>query len=314
MKNIYRLLVVAGLLLCAATFSEVQAQNMPLYTQYNLNRFVINPAVSGVDAGHIINFSHRSQWSNFPTAPVTNLLTYTGKFNRNGIGGMLYNDRSGSLEFTGFLGAYSYHIPINSTSKLSAGLSGQYLQYQLRPEAETLEDVDLTDPLLMDAMDGTNTLDASFGLYYYNDNGLYAGFSTPNIIRTKLGGSDMGTEFLTAQYYGFVGYKIATKNAIFNPSLLARKVTGAPFQVELNGQVWLANEQLMLGATYRTAESTLGLLFGFQIAKTFRAFYSYDASFNELSNYHSGSHEITLGVRLGNQSQPTDEDAPAVLD
>lgn len=305
MKKISLFAVIVCLMAWGTT---AQAQNIPLYTQYNLNPFIINPAVSGVEQGHSVNLNYRSQWTKFPTAPVTSLLTYTGKFKNNGLGLMVFSDKAGSMEYTGFLAAYSYHIALNSTSKLSIGMSMQLLNYQLRPSEETLEGVNLADPVIADALNGASYLEATGGLYYTNDNGLYAGLSAPNLIQTKIGGDanvQGDLKFLTTHYFAFAGYKIKTKHLTINPSVLARKVAGAPFQIELNGQLWFLDEQLMVGGTYRTAENTVAVLFGAELDKKLRFFYSYDASFNELSNYHTGSHEITIGFNIGREKMET---------
>ena len=89
----------------------------------------------------------------------------------------------------------------------------------------------------------------------------------------------------------------------FDPSVLVRKVAAAPFQVELNGKLWFLDEQIMAGAAYRTAENSVAFLLGVNIKNTFRVFYSYDAAFDELSNYHHGSNEITLGIRLNGKTK-----------
>ena len=98
----------------------------------------------------------------------------------------------------------------------------------------------------------------------------------------------------------------------FDPSILARKVAGAPFQVELNAKLWFMEDQFLVGTSYRTAEKSVAFLAGVQLAEAFRFVYSYDASFNELNNYHTGSNEITLGVRLGGKkktpAEPTSEE------
>lgn len=293
----------------ALAFSITNAQNMPMYSQYNFNPFVVNPAMAGIEKGHIVNFGYRSQWTNFPTSPTQRILTYNGQFSKNGLGLMLYNNVAGSLEFNGAMAAYNYNIPLNTSSNLSMGISMQLFRFQLRPAESTLTNLDLTDPIVIDAMNGTNTLESSFGVYYTHSSGLYAGFSTPNLIQTKLGGSDNieAGEGTDTQLFGFVGYKFNTKNLTIDPSLLVRKIAGTPIQLELNGKIWFLEETLMLGSYYKTGENTLALMMGANLDKTFCISYAYEASFNELSNYHNGSHTFVLGVHL---NKDTGADAP----
>src|SRR5438105_14030797 len=63
--------VVAGLLM--GTF--LQAQQKPEYTQYILNNYILNPALTGIENYTDIKISHRHQWVGLQDAPVTTYLT-----------------------------------------------------------------------------------------------------------------------------------------------------------------------------------------------------------------------------------------------
>lgn len=277
-------------------------QSVPLFTQYNLNPFVINPAAAGIDKGHQINFNYRSQWANFPTSPVTTVLSYQGQFNRNGLGLILFNDQTGSLTYQGASGAYNYQIPISEKYRLSIGLAAQFLRYQISVGEASLDNIDLTDEVIQEALGGVNQLDFNFGAFLQGENGLYAGISAPHLLNTKLGGVTTFNDlsYLSTHYFALVGYRTQGKSINLEPSVLVRKVANTPFQVEINNKFWFLEDQLMAGFSYRTAEQTVALMFGFDINRKYGLYYSYDASFNEISNYHNGSNELTLRVRFGN--------------
>ena len=54
------------------------AQQKPHYTQYILNQYIINPALSGIENYVDIKLSHRHQWSGLNGAPVTTYFTIQG--------------------------------------------------------------------------------------------------------------------------------------------------------------------------------------------------------------------------------------------
>ena len=50
---------------------NVQAQQRPHYTQYILNQYILNPALTGIENYTDIKLSHRIQWQGLSGAPVT---------------------------------------------------------------------------------------------------------------------------------------------------------------------------------------------------------------------------------------------------
>lgn len=48
---------------------QAEAQQEPLFAQYNNNSYLINPAVAGSKGIHSLQLFHRWQWVAFPGAP-----------------------------------------------------------------------------------------------------------------------------------------------------------------------------------------------------------------------------------------------------
>ena len=300
----YILFIVA--IFCLVGTSQPLSAQVTEATQYLYNPFAINPAAAGLNSDHRIFANFRQQWSSLTNAPSTVMFSYNGRFGKQGLGVSFINDKAGALENNRFLVAYSYPLQINETSRLSLGISGQLTNFQVRPDASQLQDLNLSDPVLADAIDGSNILDASFGAFYQNDNGLYAGISAPSLLQTKIGGTaDIDSDFndLAAFYYGIVGYKISRKNIVFDPSVLFRKMEGAPLQIELNAKAWFMDEILMAGVSYRTQEESLAFILGINIENTVQIYYAHDANMGELNQYFAGSNEFTLGFRFGGKKQ-----------
>lgn len=302
----YSFLLISMLLLSVFVCpSTLHAQQIPLYTQYNVNPFTINPAYAGTQRGHEFRGSYRTQWVAFPTAPRTFMASYVGGFKRAGVGLLAFNDAAGSISRTGFLGSYAYHVPLFSDFRMGIGLSIKYLQYRL--STQDIEDKLALDPAIQSAVNGRGRYDGTLGFYFYNDD-FYLGFSAPNLIQTRFdeeGISDSNLSDITKHYFGLIGYDYQLNELInIEPSILVRKVQAAPFQIEGNLKVWLLNKQLMVGGSYRTSEKTMVAMSGFTFGEDFTIYYSYEFSNNGLSNYNYGSHELTFAYDIRPKSKP----------
>src|SRR3954462_583016 len=64
---------LASLILAGSLFAR--AQQKPHYTQYILNQYIINPALTGIENYTDVKLSHRHQWVGIQDAPVTTYLT-----------------------------------------------------------------------------------------------------------------------------------------------------------------------------------------------------------------------------------------------
>lgn len=301
MKNTIVTIVICCFLLM---FQQTAFGQLTTSTQYLYNPYVINPAAAGLHGGQNVYANYRLQWVGFPTAPKTAMLSYNGRFNKNGLGLTIANDQAGALERNNISAAYSYYIPLSESSRLSVGLAAAYQRMTLSLNSIDRENTNLADPVVADALDGVNILDFSTGVFYQNDNGLYAGISVPNLLQTKLNGNaNISNDFndIAAYYYGLVGYAIQKDKFTFDPSILVRKQEGAPLQMEINAKVRFLNDLFTVGTSYRTQENALGLIFGVNIENSIQFYYSYDTSFGVINPYSGGSSEITLGYIFGNK-------------
>jgi len=288
------------ILLCAFSFIQLSAQQEAIFSQYHLNRFLINPAVAGTNYFNSIYTNMRFQWTGLPNAPKTGLVSFHTKFSNIGIGGMLFSDRVASLNRFGFNFAYAYHTKMDKYN-LSIGLSGQYQRFSLdRSAMHGVENSD--DPVVYEAMDGLNVYDANLGVYF-SDEKMYAGLSIPNIIQARL--ATLGTETntlaqLSRQYLFMAGYRYHQKKAPFSvtPSVLLRKTAGAAFQADLTLKIGMLNEKFFTAFTYGTSE-VITMHLGYQIKDECMVAYSYDYSIGELYQFTRGSHEISFLWELG---------------
>ena len=77
MKTFFRIIAIA----CTINPPLLLAQQLPRYSQYIMNEFLVNPSVAGVDGQTSIDLSARKEWLGFvPNTPET----YSGTSWREG--------------------------------------------------------------------------------------------------------------------------------------------------------------------------------------------------------------------------------------
>ena len=114
-------------------FTGVRAQQMPQYTQYMFNDFVINPAIAGIYDYFQIRTNHRFQWVGLLDPPMTNSIALYGPHAKldMGYGGYVYSDVTGPTSRAGITGSYAYNIAVAGDIRLSMGISLSLLQYRI---------------------------------------------------------------------------------------------------------------------------------------------------------------------------------------
>ena len=299
------------LFLCFAY--TIQAQQIPLFTQYRQHASILNPAMVNSDylafENNIsIGVSYRSQWLDIKNHPVTQTLIgdylYTEGSGVNLMaGGYLINDQTGP---TGFTGAYIKGGGMLTDDPyfggLSFGLSLGVVQYRVNVQDIRLRDISDTLPL-----DNQSKVfpDAGLGAFYYqrlstknwmDESLIYGGISIPQVIGLNLEFSDLTGSFDTKRiqhFYAVTGfYKFFDNDSFLEPSAWVRFAPNAPISVDFN-----IRYQLNAGFWVGTGASTGGnahLETGFIIAERLRIGYGFDYSFSTFGGLAGNTHEIHL--------------------
>jgi type IX secretion system PorP/SprF family membrane protein len=167
----------------------VSAQQLPIYSQYLYNKFLINPAHAGSDGYTSINLTAREQWVGYSGAPRTYSLSWQTRIlkkpyhlkkrssNRNsykpkgdgnvGLGAYIFSDRNGLIQRTGFQATYAYHMWVQRNTQLSMGLAFTGYHFVINADEASFEDPN--EPWLTDDLRrGVFIPDADFGLYLLN--------------------------------------------------------------------------------------------------------------------------------------------------
>lgn len=313
--------IIFYVLLIVFSAGSTNAQQAPVFSQYMINKFLINPAVAGGTGHTNIYMVAREQYSGFTNSPRTFALTahsrllndsyimqklrvrkdanQATRFTNVGIGGSVFSDRNGIISKTGFQFVYAYHINFDNRFQLSMGLSGSCFQYKLDDSQAVIVNTD--DPLLLGSNKQFWVPDASFGVYITN-NVWYGGATITDLLGSniKFGKDPIKDNFSTMRNYMILGgYRFEINNDFkLEPSILFR-TTSLNTQLDINSKL-LYKKSYWIGFSYRT-DKTLVSMLGFNV-DLFHFAYAYDSSFGSVNSYASGSHEIILGVKIGDKS------------
>lgn len=280
---------------------EVEAQQLPMYSQYFWNDFVINPAFTGIRNTPRVQLGYRNQWAGFVGAPKTYTLgghmPLEGK--NMGVGGMLFSDdQGGAISQNGLMLNYSYQLKFDQSSSLSLGLSGIVNQYSY--DGSVMENI-VPDPTLQISSKQIAP-DLNFGIAYNFNNQLYVGLGINQMIQSRL--SKLNTNDLViddnklVRHYNLSASYLTTLTDRFDlePYTMLRTTFIQAPQMEIGAKTTF-DDMLFAGVSYRHAESVIGLL-GVQYSNFVLA-YSYDFTLSEIKTYSSGSHEILLAYQFG---------------
>jgi type IX secretion system PorP/SprF family membrane protein len=211
------------------------------------------------------------------------------------LGAYLYNDQNGAIRRTGAQFTYSYHLFINN-SQLSFGASLSMFQFKLNASQDDFYD-QVHDPLLSER----NSIiipDANFGVYYKSF-AYYVGFSAVQLAQSSLKFGDRTTSNfkMLRHYYLTGGYMFQLKRDYeIEPSVLLKTTENLTFQADFNVKGYY-KQDYWVGFSYRTSGAIVGML-GFKYDK-YQFGYAFDYSFNKMSQYSFGSHELMVGIKFG---------------
>lgn len=326
---------IAVTALCLSPVLHLSAQQKPHYTQYILNQYIINPALTGIENYVDVKASHRHQWVGIQDAPVTTYFSihgpigksdyrtsatsfsvpgenprgqsywenYTAAEPHHGIGMQIINDVTGPLSNFSAYATYAYHLGLSPRTNLAAGFGVG--MNRLRLDASKLDFGDLiVDPAVYSSGILNKTrLDVNAGLYLYSAD-YFIGLSAQQIVPQKIDfsknyirpkeGRTVPHLFATAGYRFLLGYDF---NLI--PSLMVKYVQPLPTQVEVNAKL-MYRDIAWIGGGYRYKDGFAGML-GVNVSNIFNVGYSYDYTTSRLNNYSKGTHEIIIGVTIGNK-------------
>jgi type IX secretion system PorP/SprF family membrane protein len=306
-------------LICNLAFG----QQLPLYSQYLFNKFLINPAVAGSDGFTSLNLTAREQWVGYSGAPrtfsfstQTRLLkkgyTLKNTFSKRpvyrpksdgkvGLGGYIYSDKNGLIQRTGFQLSYAYHMWLQNSTQFSMGLA--FTGYHFKIDEKQINFEDPNEPWLNnDLRRGIFVPDASFGMYLLNAK-YSVGFSADQLFEAaaKIGDYAYKNFSMSRQYYLFGSYDISSGSMSYiQPSFLLKMSDQYKPQADI-GVTYLHNQDFWAGLSYRTNSAIITNV-GFRYQNMYFG-YAFDFTLQEIQTITYGTHEITLAVKFGDTTR-----------
>lgn len=298
-------------------------QQLPIYSQYLHNRFLINPAVAGSDGYTSFNLTAREQWVGYSGAPRTFSFSWQTRFLKRsyqirqsafnktvfrpkgdgkvGMGGYIFSDKNGIVYRTGFEASYVYHLWLANSTQLSMGLAFTGYHFRINEKEMVFEDPD--DPWLNDNLRrGIFVPDASFGIYLLNPSFSF-GFSTEQLFgaAVKIGEEAYRSFNMNRHYYLMATYSILSGNKIeIQPSVLAMMSELLNPQADI-GLNYNYDQTFWAGLAYRTSGAIVANV-GFRYTNLYFG-YAFDFTLNQIQRSTYGTHEITMALKLGDSAR-----------
>lgn len=317
-----KLLKITSVLVLLAIMPSVRGQQFPMYSQYIMNGFLINPSYAGSDGYTSFGLTVREQWLGIPNAPSTYAAAFQTRLlkdsyisksttvrkkidrptkgGRVGIGGYIYADQNGIMNRTGFQMAYAYHIPVADEKQLSFGLSVNAYQYFVDISGALMPD-DVNDEFLNNYDQVVYIPDANFGVSYITRK-YYVSYAMTNLFRGSImignngenDNSELGHYFLT----GGAKFWLSDNDWMIEPSMMIKSsdMLFRALQMDLTTRVYY-KEDYWLGVSYRTNDAVI-MLAGLSVDK-FLIGYAFDFTLSDIRTQTYGSHELTFLARFG---------------
>lgn len=315
---------LTGLIVGVCFTGSVVAQQQPLYSQYMLDAYLINPAVAGAEGVTAVNLTVRQQWVGYSDAPSTYALSAQTRIlktsfrnrsrliksrvrrrrpsGRVGLGAFVFNDNNGRIHRTGFQGTYAYHIYIRDY-QLSFGAS--ISAFQFKASINNADGYEQTNDPLLTGKTSKFAPDANVGILVSKSN-FYAGLSATSLFQSAIqfGSGNAETAYrLLRQYYIVGGYRIEPYRSDYavEPSILFTTNERMQFGTDFNIKGYF-KQDYWLGLSFRSSGAIV-TMFGVRYQQFYFG-YAFDYNFNDVSTLgRGGSHELMIGLKIGDSAR-----------
>jgi type IX secretion system PorP/SprF family membrane protein len=334
-----RKFLIILIMLMAGIFAR--AQQRPHYTQYILNNYILNPALSGIENYTDLKISARDQWVGLDGAPKTAYLTiqgplgkkdyrtsatsfnvpgenprgkaywesYTAAEPHHGIGFAMINDRTGSYNRFTANASYAYHLGLSPTTNLAAGFSAGITVISLDRSKTDFGGGSNSDPATGAAINKElNKMrpDIGAGLWLYSRD-YFIGLSAQQIVPQRLSFVDDAAAITKGRLIPHVfltgGYRfLLSEDVNMTPSLMFKYVNGSSNgNFQVETNVKLQYRDLFWVGGSYRHQDGYAAMLGLNVGNTFNIGYSYDITTTNLGTVSRGTHEIVIGFLLGNR-------------
>lgn len=277
---------------------QSHAQLTPFQSMYYRDRYLLNPAMAGMDKGLDLSLNYRRQWSSFPGTPTVGSLTADfAPTDKTGLGLNINDDQSGLIRSTRVLGSYAYHLPIGDQDEhlnfgLSFGFDNSRVDYNKVSG-------DMSDNEIIAYNQLKPYIDGAIGVSYTSNN-LLISAALPSLESTLFKASDSRFDADMMMFVGVVAYKFPLANTdpdlTLEPLAGYRMVKGYKNIGDAGLDIALNRYGLDLQYIYHTNQ-TMAAGFGLDLKSVLFTF-DYNFETGPLANYTNGAFEFGMKLRL----------------
>lgn len=287
--------------------STLVAQQHPAYTQYNFNRFSLNPALAGIQSCGETVIGNRTQWVGFENAPSTYYLSFNTRHNKDdkypknfhGYGINFIGERYGFTTNLYIKFAYAYNMVLENNYRVSFGIYAGVQNFSQNFNSIRIGQKSL-DPALSEEGSSFVFPDISPGIFLYNKN-LFLGTTLMQAYPARV--KNLGTKENRLSNHLFItsGYRLRGREIDVMPSFMfyISPVVSPTMDMTLNIDfhkfmiIGLGSKYLNSG--YINLELKAG--------QKFSVGYSYEYALNRISKVAPTTHEISLRFKTCNEEK-----------
>jgi type IX secretion system PorP/SprF family membrane protein len=289
-------------------------QDLPVFRQYLMNYYFLNPAYAGSEDCSSYTLTNRTQWVGINGAPQTNVFSATSQFAKDhGIGLALWDDKNGPNSYKGLRMSYAYHLTLHKNSdktliRMAFSLAYVGSIYALDESGFTYVN---GDPIIKGTVDKSYHHDALAGIYLYGPS-YFGGVSVANLFMTKASFYGPAEPMQPRYYYVSGGFRVVmAKDYDMEPSILFKTADFKNKQIDFNTKFYyqFLNVAVSYRKTFYAPGSVHNSILGYVGVKAFRKknlnlhiMYAYDLSLSDFQHTNRGSHEIMLQFSVCNNN------------
>ncbi len=297
-------------------FAHSKSQDLPIYKQYMLNSFLLNPAAAGQSNCVNVNFTDRHQWLNFENAPNTQTLSVfarsslfkTKRETYHGLGAIIFSHKNGLNSEKGFQLTYAFHSQMlmddNSREKYYFSLGISFVGCVFSFDGSKISTLN-PDPNIDNSEKNLFSPDFNAGFLIYGSH-FSLGISGTHLLKQRIGSYNKEEPYFPRHYFLFSSYKfdLPDRKTAIEPSLSFKMSEINFVKADFNLKLHLG-KLFWVGISYENALSeqaeggnAINFFTGFFISESFQTALAYQYGFTRIQNYNFGSIEFLLAYKF----------------
>ncbi len=271
------------------------------YTQYVLNRYMINPALAGIQPCGELVMGNRDQWIGFENSPTTYFMSFNTRMNKedkypknfHGWGLNIISDRHGFTTNNYFKLGYAFHLKLDRNYRASFGLYAGIQSFNQNYRSIRIANKAI-DPALNDESLVLVYPEISPGAFLYNKN-FFVGASLMQGYPTRIKNFGTKENRLSSHYFLNGGYRIRGRVLDYVPSFLFYMSPFASPTMDMT-LTFDYDQKIIFGMGSKYLNSGY-INFQVRLFRLYNIGYSYEYAFNSLNRVSPNTQEIIISIK-----------------